>query len=524
MARARAAWANAALEEMRRIVHRMVGSGGTFGFPRVSAAAAPLEVLLDALIATGDTGATADIRAQVEALTANLAAICQEASSALDGGDGMANVPAGDEADGTILVLADSDELAQSIRKPVEAVALTIETVAEPAVLLRRVAASRPVAVIADGVPASDDVARRDVLRMVAGRSDRPCPLIFASRDGDASTRLAAVAAGGAAFLLAPIDPNDLLDEIERLTLSRDEVPFRVLVIDDEAPLAECYALILEQEGMTVRFVTEALRSLDLLAEFDPDLVLVDLYMPECDGLALAQVIRQQRRYHHIPLVFLSTEANLDRQLKARRLGGDDFLTKPILPSQLVSAVTSRIERHRTLRTLMERDALTGLLNHTAIISRLDAELIRARHGGGKLAVAMLDIDFFKRVNDSQGHPTGDLVLVALAKHLKRGVRRSDAVGRYGGEEFAVVLPDCDADTAVATIDRLRTAFGELRHGGPAGAFTATFSAGVAGDDPGDASATELLKAADEALYAAKAAGRNRVCRSSSIRSSGPGA
>lgn len=514
-----------ALATMRRIAHRMVGSGGTFGFPAVSEAAAPLEILLDGLIAGNDPhAASPDIQRQIDTLIAHLAATCQEAEATMTG-DGAAAAGTGADDDdaatsNTILVVADSPALAQEIGGQAEAAGFAVETAASSSDLAARVGGERPAAVVVDGLPPATDGGRRAALVGLAGRFGQHSPVIYVS-DADAlDARLAAVEAGGAAFLRRPLDPALLVDEILRLAHRPDQDPFRVLIVEDEAPLAACYGLILEQAGMDVRVVTDPMQSLEPLSELDPDLMLLDLYMPGCDGFNLAQIVRQQPRYHHMPLLFLSTEANLDRQLKARRLGGDDFLTKPISPIQLVSAVTSRIKRYRTLRGLTERDALTGLLNHTALMVRLVAEVARTRRNGSPLAFAMLDLDQFKDVNDSYGHPAGDQVLAAFAKLLRRQFRRSDIVGRYGGEEFAVVLPETDAATAAEVIDRARSAFASIEHVRPGGCFTVTVSAGAAATDGSDADAAHLVEAADRALYDAKQAGRNRICLAPIRRSS----
>jgi CheY-like chemotaxis protein len=159
--------------------------------------------------------------------------------------------------------------------------------------------------------------------------------------------------------------------------------------------------------------------------------------MVACDGFELATVIRQQEEFVGISIVFLSAESNIGRQLFALRLGGDDFLIKPIEPDHLVSVVTSRVERSRVLRSFMVRDSLTGLLNHTAIKEQLEIQLARTRRLNGKLSFAMLDIDHFKTVNDTYGHSVGDRVLKSLSRLLQQRLRETDIVGRAGGGKGA---------------------------------------------------------------------------------------
>jgi diguanylate cyclase (GGDEF)-like protein len=168
------------------------------------------------------------------------------------------------------------------------------------------------------------------------------------------------------------------------------------------------------------------------------------------------------------------------------------------------------VRRSRVLRSFMVRDSLTGLLNHTTIKAQLDVQLARVKRLGGKLAFAMLDIDHFKSVNDTYGHPTGDRVIRSLSRLLQQRLRTSDVVGRYGGEEFAVIFNDTDGATAVKVLDEIRHDFGLIRHRHEKGEFSVTISAGVSGfpaiDDP-----AVMNEAADKALYEAKHGGRNRV-------------
>jgi diguanylate cyclase (GGDEF)-like protein len=211
-----------------------------------------------------------------------------------------------------------------------------------------------------------------------------------------------------------------------------------------------------------------------------------------------------------IPIVFLSAESDVGRQREAMSLGGDEFLHKPIEPEHLISAVRSRVIRYRALRALMVRDSLTGLLNHTSYKERLRAEVSRAKRQNKRLSVAIIDIDHFKNVNDTYGHPAGDRVIKNLSRLLKQRLRGADVIGRYGGEEFALALPDTPIEIAVNVINGLRVSFAAIeQHAGNA-IFHNTFSAGVT-QLPGLMEAEALIKAADVALYASKHSGRNQV-------------
>jgi diguanylate cyclase (GGDEF)-like protein len=198
------------------------------------------------------------------------------------------------------------------------------------------------------------------------------------------------------------------------------------------------------------------------------------------------------------------------KQIAALGEGGDDFFTKPVPPDQMVPAVSARAQRGRTLRLFMEKDGLTGLFRHSRIIEQLEVAVRRADRQHGRLAVAMLDIDGFKEVNDEHGHLVGDQVLKALAYLLRQRLRMSDVLGRFGGDEYVVVLPDTDGAAAVEKMDDIRRNFAAIKHETGHGSFSVTLSCGV-GEFPAALTSHELITAADEALYRAKRGGRNRV-------------
>lgn len=198
------------------------------------------------------------------------------------------------------------------------------------------------------------------------------------------------------------------------------------------------------------------------------------------------------------------------KQIAALGQGGDDFFTKPVEPDQLVAAIAARAQRGRTMRLYMERDGLTGLLSHSRIIEQLEVAVRRADRSGGRLAVAMVDIDGFKVVNDTYGHLVGDQVLKALAYLLRQRLRLSDMLGRFGGDEYVVVLPDTNARAAKEKLEVIRRHFNAIEHSTGSGQFTATLSCGVA-EFPAATTSLELIAAADDALYRAKRTGRNRI-------------
>jgi diguanylate cyclase (GGDEF)-like protein len=498
--------AQSALVKIHDIVHGLAGAGETFGFPLVSKAAAPLDGLFR-LVTEQSQGLTGEEIAQIEVLIQSLEdAICAP-QKAIEVDDVTASAAPTQERRESMFVLllgTRGDEL-QTLQEVLSSYGYRCHVIRDAADVPAEVAQGAAGILYAD---ISDGDAHLKLVRKVMALSH--LPLILASSNAGFSDRLKAVKSGATVFLPKPFDVEELVERIGQLEETKYERPYRVVIAEDDGPLAAFYQLTLEHAGMETRVVRRPSKLLDTLSGFDPDLIVMDLYMPECTGLDLAQIVRQFPAYTTVPILFLSTESRLDLQLRARHLGADDFLPKPLQPGQLLSAITSRANRYRDLKKLTDRDSLTGLLNHTNILRNLEREMSVASRTQSPVAFAMVDIDHFKSVNDTYGHVVGDQVILRVTHLMRNRLRRVDYVGRYGGEEFAIVMPNTDAAAAKEVVDKLREAARELEHKAEAGTFHVTFSAGIA-TYPQHNSVLDVAEAADEALYKAKRAGRNQV-------------
>lgn len=369
-----------------------------------------------------------------------------------------------------------------------------------------------PVAVIADlDLVKSDPMALGDLSAFKAHRGKTPVPMIVVGSAGDFHARLQAVRAGSAAFFAKQVNVPLLLDKLDAIINNAYVVePFRVLVVDDSETMIRFLSRTLTQAGMLVHVEMFPERVLPAIGDFNPDLILMDMYMPQCDGQELSRMIRQYESFTSIPIVFLSSETDIKKQLAAMQIGADDFLTKPIDPEHLVTSVATRVQRHRILSSYMVQDSLTGLLNHTKLKQRLDQTLQKALRSKIPMAFAMVDIDFFKKVNDTYGHPVGDRVIKSLSRLLQKRMRKTDSIGRYGGEEFAIIFWDADVVAASKILDEIRADFAKIDHHSENRVFSCAFSAGIAGF-PEYPDGQSIGNAADKALYQAKREGRNQV-------------
>ncbi len=302
---------------------------------------------------------------------------------------------------------------------------------------------------------------------------------------------------------------SDVLSRILDLVQTKEQTVPRVLVVEDSATAVAHIRRSLSQHGIDSRAIGDPRFLLEAAMDYHPDVILMDMYMPFCTGVEVTRALRQLPEYQSVPVIYLSSETDIAQQVEALRLGGDQFLTKPVNPIVLAAVVKTKIDRYRDMMRSGRHDSLTGLLNHTAAKSKLEL-MIKSAEPTGMLVVAMIDIDRFKSVNDTWGHPVGDQVIRSLAWLLRGRLRSSDLIGRYGGEEFLVALSGVDLEKATVMLNRIREDFSTLPHAHAQGTLRCSFSCGVASLADFD-TGSKLVEAADNALLEAKRSGRNRV-------------
>ncbi len=502
---------------LHRQVHSLSGTAATYGFTEIADKAKTMEMLIQDKLTQDPLTWTAEA---IDGVNACYFELEDSAQSILTREvPKFHHLPSTDEQlsstttrDTKLIYLVDDDvHLLSVIEMQIEAFGYNVETFSDLTLFDEAVERESPDVVIMDVIFGEGRRAGIEHIARINAKREQSLKTIFVTGGHDVLTRLEAVRANGLAYLTKPLLIDHLIDALDELTHHNQEAPYRIVIVDDSKSLSSFYAVILQQAGMETLEVNDPLKLLDVLAEsVPPDLILMEVYMPDCNGLELSKVIRQMDAYVSTPIVFLSSESDVKKQLSALSLGCDDFLTKPIEPWHLVSSVTSRLQRGRMIRKLTETDGLTGLLNYSKSRERLDIELARAKREKTPLSFAMVDIDHFKQVNDSYGHPAGDRVLKRIGNLFKQSVRLYDTVGRYGGEEFAVILPNTDAQTAKVVMDKLRAHFGKINHTSDTGDFCCSFSCGIASFPDFDDSTT-INDQADKALYEAKNGGRNQV-------------
>jgi two-component system cell cycle response regulator len=289
----------------------------------------------------------------------------------------------------------------------------------------------------------------------------------------------------------------------------------RILIADDESPSGRLMAELVQPWGYEPVVVHDGLASLATLEAPDaPRLALLDWKMPGLDGIEVCRKVREANLPYSY-LILVTGLGGRQQMLEGLEAGADEFLTKPVEPVELKARLWAGrriIAMQEQLSEQARRDGLTGLWNRAGILNILERELERGHRERRPVAVVLADLDHFKRINDTLGHLSGDSVLRQVAGQLLGSIRPYDAVGRYGGEEFLIVLPGCDSDSALGLAERLRQCIAAARIEVDGVEIQITLSLGAAiSEGEAEPDAVELLRAADTALYEAKRAGRNRI-------------
>ncbi len=296
----------------------------------------------------------------------------------------------------------------------------------------------------------------------------------------------------------------------------------KILVIDDAQDVLDLLNAILRNHPYEVHTARSGALGWTKINEIAPDLILLDIMMPEQDGFRFAKKILSDPDTKAIPIMFLTARSDIKSLQTGLGLGAIEYLVKPFNAAELIARieVALRIKflqddlmrANAELQSMALTDPLTGLRNRRFLSEHLQDLLPVARRYKEPLCCTMIDIDHFKQVNDTYGHPVGDEVLVTLAKLMKSSLREADIVGRYGGEEFIIVSPRTDLKAGHLVTERLRRNVEQTPFQTEKGALNITVSIGFAVYDPANAeSAYDLIERADVALYAAKNAGRNQV-------------
>ena len=304
--------------------------------------------------------------------------------------------------------------------------------------------------------------------------------------------------------------------------MPEDTQPFHIAIVDDDPAIRRLVRLFLKRSGYQIVEFATGQEGRAALLTIEWDLALLDRRLPDMDGVDLCQELKSNPAFKSRYVIMLTGEDEQEDKVQGLDLGADDYITKPFQYPELLARIRAakRIvdlqkelrETNKRLELLSITDGLTKLYNHRHFQDELARAFEESARYERPLSLAIIDLDFFKKVNDTYGHAVGDEVLKAVAQMFQESIRSTDLAARYGGEEFGVMMPETDMDDAIAFAEKIRSLLEATSIDTQAGSISVTVSIGVSTiPHPKIHSAKELIVSADKALYRAKKGGRNQV-------------
>jgi diguanylate cyclase (GGDEF)-like protein len=507
------------LRKLSRNFHWMAGSGTMYGFEQVSLLGVEAERYCETMLASDRTIDVTTIE-KLRTLVSELSTVFFTSGESNRDTQNLDATAAGISGSGapleaapveTALFIDEDGSTFKSLVQNFDEWGLSVKNVKTLNQAMQEILKQMP-SVINLAVPVPDGNGYEFVEQVRSmPRGDEPC-IIIASKQAGFIDKVRAMHCGADSYYEKPLDYKSVTRRIKYLLDRKKMSPAKILSVEDDPDQAAFIRAFLESAGYQVKTCTDPRQFEQAMSQFQPDLVLLDVMLSGMTGFELARYIRQDERYATLPIVFLTTQNQLDARIESARAGGDDHLIKPVAPALLLNCVASRLERSRYLRSLLYRDGLTALLNHTAFMEQMSQVFSNQKRKNGEAVIIIIDLDNLKAINERHGFPGGDKVIQAMSLMLRKRLRQSDIIGRIQSDEFGIVAEGISEKEAVLLAGRLIDDFSQMQHSTLSySGFYATCSAGVAKFDPSSMTLEKWVGAAYTSLAEAKAQGRNCV-------------
>ena len=516
-------------EQAIRTAHTLVGSLGSFGYTNSSQICSEIEATLQSNDKKDD-----EISFQLEQLLAKLRVQIDSPFPELLAARYFDDMTFGKDEPNTLytalthqyklLIIDDDLPLTEALVN--EAITWGIEAkVAQNLAKAREaIAETVPDAILLDLAFPEANNGGLELLQELSER-DLSVPVIALTARESFADRIEVARLGGKGFLTKPVSPTQTMQTVASILEQTNLPDAKVLVIDNQIENLNAIQELLQPLRFELILLQDTIRFWDVLEQSNPDLIIAQLDMENVSGIELCQVVRNDPRWCHLPVLLMSNHEDIDTIQQIYAVGVDDHISLPIVREELLARIYNRLDKERYRRHLAETDPLTGILNRRASIQQLNRLLSIARRQGKPWCFVIIDIDNFKQVNDTFGHEAGDRVLRRLGQLLKQEFRSEDVTARWGGEEFVLGLYDMTKEAVISRLRAFLTTFSQqnfakttlisnqnepvLEDGEDH--FNVTFSAGVAEYPANGGTLESLYQFADMALYQAKAEGKNQI-------------
>lgn len=502
-----------ALDTVRQVSHKLVGTAGSYGYEAFAMMMRTIEQAAIEISKTDEKQAIEDLwKAIMDALDAGRIAADEIAASI---SDADLKSDEGPKTTGPVfarVLVVDEDEAFLDVvehlgrQSNVAIIKAPSEGLAMNAALMHQLDAA-----IIDVKEDSQEKAFKLAIDLRSLPGYDTLPLAFLSAE-KMRPSVEAAHVGASLHLDKPLDANALEAAVRHLVAIRQGGRPKVMVVDDDPDFTAKIAFDLRNDNLLVRTVHDPLKVLEALQEFPPDVMLLDVMMPGMNGFQVCQMLRGMPRWRDLPIIFITAEIHIEARVKAFTSGADDYLPKPVVTEELLARVRVRLEKSRLLKERSDKDTITGLLLRRAFVEQFNGMLADCERNNSVMSVCLMDVDHFKKVNDTYGHIAGDSVLSGFGQLLLRRFRVDDLRGRWGGEEFIIAFRREDKQTMCAAINRVQDEFSKITFESEDNRqFNVSFSGGIASYPDDGATLHELLSVADKRLYNAKHAGRRRI-------------
>ncbi|MUG96046.1 response regulator [Scytonema sp. UIC 10036] len=345
-----------------------------------------------------------------------------------------------------------------------------------------------------------------------------PVPVLVLTASESFSERVQATKLGARGVLQKPVSASEVMDAVTQLLQQSNTPRAKLLIVDDDPQILDFLQTLLSPWGFQLALLDDPREFWETLEQFAPNLLILDWEMPYFSGIDLCKVIRADLRWNELPIMFLSAHNDAQTVQRVFTSGADDYVSKPIVESELIARILNRLKRSKILHNLADIDTLTSLSNRRKFIQDFNYLLRLANRQKQSLCFILLDLDHFKSINDSYGHDTGDKVLKQLAQLLKYYFRDEDVVARWGGEEFVIGLYGINRQQCIHRMAKFLNTFCQHEFSDTKERkFQVSFSAGIAEYPYDGNNLEELYHVADSLLYKAKVSGRNQVLSLQSV-------
>ncbi|EGW53627.1 response regulator [Candidatus Endoriftia persephone] len=495
-----------------RLYHQiqdLTGASGRFGLLEISQEVFSLETELGQFVDSGlrpNETELAELDQQMARLQQALSTVCARHFNLA--------IPS-QPTDEAIYYLRHTEEIAPGLVAALEAKKCIVLTYSRADDLLAEMEKRVPQLLLIDTVhlPALKSIT--DAFEQLK-KQQKPVPkLLFLSRAKELELRLQAMRAGAEGYFVPPYDISELADRIHTMTEPDEGPSYRVLIVEDDPAQADFASAVLRKSGIDSLIVTEPLKILEALDQYRPDLILMDLYMPDADGIELTSIIREQPQFIGTPIVFLSGEQNTEKQLDALSVGGDDFIAKPIRPRFLITTVINRIQRSRMLQQTQKpvnsRDPLTGLSTRRHFYEHLDSLLLKSDPSSAGLGVIYLELDIRRRGGGSANGQDADDLLRQIGSMVSGSIEPQDIAARYDERTIVVLAQRPHINNLNALAEQIRKQIASHRFVIGGREHRIIPNVGLCQLDDSLFTASEMLSRSANAASSARATGINQV-------------